>query len=249
MGRLRAAIMVVLSSSVAVGVAAQEPAPPRAARPIRMVLASQKLTSVVDTPLHFRLLRVTLPARSSTTYSGPAAMVYVASGAVTAAVDGERRIIQEGEGAFMQKGQGVPVAAQGNAPAVLLHYALVPASDLTAGAYAAPATVVELHRTPEPVPGLKAGPHEFSLTRVSVQPKVPPPPMHQRSGAALYYVLSGTWTLHAEGRGEPRQRGSVQFEPTGFHHTWENIGDATGVLLQANISAEGVPEIIFQQRP
>ena len=36
--------------------------PPRADRPIRQVLASSKLSSIDDGPLHFRLLRVTIPA-------------------------------------------------------------------------------------------------------------------------------------------------------------------------------------------
>ena len=59
-------------------------------------------------------------------------------------------------------------------------------------------------RTPAP---LSAGPHEFSLTRVTSPVGAPPPPMHHRSGAALYRVLSGTGTIHLQGKDEPRGTG------------------------------------------
>jgi quercetin dioxygenase-like cupin family protein len=87
------------------------------------------------------------------------------------------------------------------------------------------------------------------MSRVTVQKGTPPPPRHHRSGAALYYVASGSWIIHLERGAEPRARGSVQLEPNGFLHTWELIGDAPGVLLQANISPEGAPEIIFVPSP
>jgi hypothetical protein len=41
----------------------------------------------------------------------------------------------------------------------------------------------------------------------------------------------------------------VQFEPNTFIHTWENVGETPGALLQANVSPENVPEIIFIKRP
>ena len=41
----------------------------------------------------------------------------------------------------------------------------------------------------------------------------------------------------------------MQFEPSTFVHTWENVGDVAGALLQANVSPENVPEIIFIKRP
>ena len=133
--------------------------------------------------------------------------------------------------------------------AVLLQFALARTGQVDKAWYAAPATVEELHRSREPLPNLRPGPYEFTLIRVSVDRGGPPPPMHQRSGAALYYVAAGTWKIHlAENRVEPRARGNVQLEPNGFLHTWENVGDNTGMLIQANISAEGVPEIIFLQR-
>ena len=96
---------------------------------------------------------------------------------------------------------------------------------------------------------------EFSMTRVTLPAGASRPRPHTRSGAALYYVLSeGTITLWpsatvdaltGESRSEPRQVGTIQEEPYGFIHSWSPKADAPLVLLQANISQEGVPEIIF----
>lgn len=221
---------------------------PRADRPIRLVLASSKIPSIDDGPLHFRLLRITIPAGQSVAYAGPPGMVYPISGSLSISIDGDRRPLQDGEGSFLGRGQRATLAAGLAAPATFLHYLLVTRAELDTVFHARPAAASEVSHS-EPIPGLKPGPHEFTLTRVTVNPKIPAPPLHHRSGAALYYVLSGTWTMHTEDRHEPRARGYVQFEPSTFVHTWENVGDVPGALLQANVSPENVPEIIFVKRP
>jgi hypothetical protein len=43
--------------------------------------------------------------------------------------------------------------------------------------------------------------------------------------------------------------GTPHFEPHGWVHQWANSGDAPLVLLQANISEEGVPAVIMRQPP
>jgi mannose-6-phosphate isomerase-like protein (cupin superfamily) len=218
-------------------------------RPIRLLLASSKVVVATDAAWHIRLLRVTIPAGQFLTYTGPQGMVYSTSAGVTVSVDGNRRTLQEGDGVFVTAARSTTFAAGQNASGVLLHYLLVTEAELNGIFYSRPAAAVELYRTPSPIPDLKAGPHEFTLTRVTVNPKVPPPPMHHRSGVALYYVLGGTWRLHMEGRDEPRGRGAIQLEPSTFVHTWENVGETPGALLQANLSPESVPEIIFIKRP
>jgi mannose-6-phosphate isomerase-like protein (cupin superfamily) len=175
-------------------------------------------------------------------------MVYPISGSLSISIDGDRRTRQDGEGSFLGSGRRATLAAGLAAPATFLHYLLVTRAEPDAVFHARPAAASEVSRT-EPIPGLKPGPHEFTVTRVTVNPKIPAPPLHHRSGAALYYVLSGTWTMHTEDRHEPRARGHVQFEPSTFVHTWENVGDVPGALLQANVSPENVPEIIFVKRP
>jgi hypothetical protein len=52
-------------------------------------------------------------------------------------------------------------------------------------------------------------------------------------------------TLSGESRSESRRIGDIQEEPYGFIHSWSPKADVPLVLLQANISQEGVPEIIF----
>jgi len=58
-------------------------------------------------------------------------------------------------------------------------------------------------------------------------------------------VLEGSGTLHMRTGAEPRKAGAVQYEPKTFIHTWENSGSVPLILLQANLSREGTPEIIF----
>ena len=219
---------------------------PRADRPIRLVLASSKLP-LDENPLHFRLVRVTIPAGQSIVYTGPQGMIYPTSGALSITIAGDRRALRDGEGAFLAGGRRATLGA-GTTAAAFLHYLLVTRGELEALFHSRPAAASDLHRT-EPIPGLKPGPHEFTLTRVTVNPKIAAPPMHHRSGAAIYFVVSGSWIMHTEDKPEPRTRGHVQFEPNTFIHTWENVGETPGALLQANVSPENVPEIIFIKRP
>lgn len=247
MTRRPVAAMLLLTALVAAPAAAQAPAPPRPAGPVRLLLASAKLPSVVAGPLHFKLVRVAMAAGQSAGYSGPPGMLAVLTGSVTVTIGGDPRTLEQGDGLFVPGGQRVTLASRAR-PATLLHYLLVSTDELGVEFHERPASVVELQRT-GPIPNLKAGPHEFTLTRVSVVSNLSAPPMHHRSGAALYYVIGGTWTLHTPERDEARERGNVQFEPNGFVHTWENVGSGSGIILQANISPEGAPEIIFLPRP
>jgi len=215
-----------------------------ALRPVRIVMASSKLQVTADRPLHFRLLNVSIPAGKSATYSGAGGFVYVAGGKLEISSGNEKLALAEGEAKFIAAGAPATLRAAGPKAASVLHYLLAPAAGLDAQAYSAGAKFAELYRGKEPAP-LSAGPHEFSLTRVISPPNAPAPPMHHRSGAALYRVLSGSATLHLQGGDERRGVGAVQYEPNGFVHTWENAGKVPLVLLQANVSAEGAPEIIW----
>jgi mannose-6-phosphate isomerase-like protein (cupin superfamily) len=81
-------------------------------------------------------------------------------------------------------------------------------------------------------------------TRVTLPAGMPANPSHYRSGAALYYVIAGTGAFTADGKTEPRAAGAPHFEPYGWVHQWANPGDTPLVLLQANISQEGVPAVL-----
>ena len=230
---------------------AQTPPAPGAPRPtpVRTVLASVGLPSVVDAPLHYKLLRVTLPAGQSTRYAGANGFVYVVSGTLAVTTDGDSSTLRGGEAALVAAGKSATLRTAGNEAAVFLHFLLLPAVDLGKPAEGEPATVTELYRTAEPIPGLKSGPHEFTLTRVTFPPRMPLNPPHYRSGAALYYVVSGTGANALEGRTETRPPGTRVYEPYGLVHQWGNPGDAPLVILQANISPEGVPAVIMGTPP
>ena len=89
-------------------------------------------------------------------------------------------------------------------PSAFLHFFLAPAADFDRPADAAPAAVKELYRTSAPIPGLKPGAYDLNLTRITFPPQMPSNPPHHRSGAALYYIVSGLartrWTVR------PRRR-------------------------------------------
>jgi quercetin dioxygenase-like cupin family protein len=210
---------------------------------VRTLLAVGRLGSVVDTPLDFKLFAVRLPATGRVAYSGPNSMLYGLSGALTIALDGTTHTISEGAGAFLPAGRAAVFSAPGAEPASFLQFVLSPAAD-SQKPVGDPASVEELYRTPEPLPGLRAGPYEFSLTRVSLPAGMPANPIHYRSGAALYYVIAGKGVFMADGKTEPRVAGMPHFERYGWAHQWANPGESPLVLLQANISQEGIPAVL-----
>jgi len=223
--------------------------------PVRTVLALGRVSSMVDAPMFFKLSRVSIPLGASAIYRGDHSLVYVISGAVTVTIANDRRSLRPDEAAHLPPGVDVAVLASADATAELLQFQLVRSADLPKTAMNAPASVTELHQMKIPASALKPGPYEFSMTSVTLPAGAPPPRPHTRSGAALYYVLAeGTITiwplatvdaLSGESRTEPRRVGAIQEEPYGFIHSWSPKANAPLVLLQTNISQEGVSEIIF----
>jgi quercetin dioxygenase-like cupin family protein len=232
--------LALVLSSLALPALAQT----RPANTVRTLLAAGHLGSVVDTPLYFRLFRIRLPAMERVPYSGPNSVLYVLSGTLTVALDDTAQSISEGAGVFIPAGRTAVFGATDIEPAHFLQFVLAPAADARKPPLPGPAASEELYRTPEPLPGLRAGPYEFSLTRVTLPAGMPVNPPHYRSGAALYYVLAGTGAVTADGKIEPRVAGAPYFEPSNWVHQWAVPGDTPLVLLQANISQEGVPAVL-----
>lgn len=220
---------------------------PSSAGIVRAVLASTPLPSVADAPRHFKLARVSLPAKQATTYRGSVGFVFTLSGSLEVTSGTDRHLLGRGDGLLVAAGKTMSFKAGESEPAVFLHYALMKADELGGSMEARPATVSELYRTESPIPGLKTGPYEFTLVRVTFPPRLPSNPLHHRSGAALYYVLNGTGAFKAKGReSEPRPAGTIQYEPSDLVHQWGNPADTPLVLIQMNISQEGVPVVIFE---
>jgi quercetin dioxygenase-like cupin family protein len=213
-------------------------------RPVRTLIASARLASVAHTPMHFVVARIDLEKAQTVALSGAEGYLYLLSGRVVLSGAAEMRTLTAGEGAYVSADSKASMQNNGARAARLLRLSLVPATALGALSYDPTGKVTEMYRTAAAIPHLEAGPYEFSLTKVTSPPKVKPP-LHHRSGAAIYYVLQGTGTLHMEAASEPRKAGAIQYEPNGFIHTWENSGRAPLVLLQVNLSREGAPEIIW----
>ena len=211
---------------------------------VRTLLATGRVGSVVETPLAFRLLSVSLPSTQRASYSGPNAMLYALSGALGLELGGNSQPLAESGGAFIPGGQAATFSASGSEPAKFLLFVLLPVADVQKTLIGPPAIVEELYRSPEPLPGLQAGPYEFSLTRVSLPPSMPANPPHYRSGDVLYFVAAGSGTFIADARSEPRSAGMAHFERAGWVHQWANPSTTPLVLIQANISQEGVPAVL-----
>ncbi|MGH7264152.1 MAG: cupin domain-containing protein [Candidatus Rokuibacteriota bacterium] len=229
----------------AVGIAASA----SAQTPVRAVLAITTLPSAVDVPLHFKLLRVSVPAGQATSYAAARGFVYQVSSTLGVSADGDSATLRPGEATFVPAARRVTYKVTGNEPGVFLHFLLVPAAEVGTAVAAERATVSELYRTAAPIPDLKPGPYEFTLTRVTFPPRMPSNPPHYRSGAALYYIVSGIGTNTVESRTESRPPGSRVYEPYGLVHQWGNPGDVPLVILQANISPEGSPVVIMGSPP
>ena len=211
----------------------------------RVLLASGHLDSVVTLPLFFRLYRAHLPAAQQASYQGSNAMLYDLSGASTIQVEGgAARPFAEGAGAFVAAGQEVTISAAESEPTDLLVFLLTARPNQGRRLLSRPAIAQELLRTPDPLPGLKEGPYEFSLVRVTFPPGMHTDPPHYRSGAALDYVLAGTGTLSADGKTEAGSAGMALFEAFGWVHSLANPGETPLILLQANITRVGEPAVV-----
>ena len=144
-------LLFVVTSAPALFAAAPLLAQGTGAQTVRTVLAVGRVTSVVDAPMHFKLLRVTLQAGTSTTYRGSQGTIFAHSGALAVATGDDKRTLQEGEGVYIAAGTNVTLQASESTPAVFMHFLLLPAADLDKSAWVPPAAVTEIHRMAIPV--------------------------------------------------------------------------------------------------
>ena len=107
-----------------------------------------------------------------------------------------------------------------------------------------PAAVKELYRAAAPIPNLKPGSYDLNLTRVIFPAQMPSNAPHHRSGAALYYVISGTGANTIDGQTVAKGPESLIYEPFGLVHQWGNPGDQPLTFLAFNINPEGVAAVI-----
>ena len=235
-------MLLIGATALATLVAAQSTPPPAAIT--RAVIATTKLLTVTAVPLYFRAVSVTLPPGGKIALSASSGILYQVSGSTEITLDEQSRTLTSGEGSFIAAGRTTTLKATGEASSAFLHFFLGTAVDLDQPAYAAPATVRELYRTSAPIPGLKPGNYDLNLTRITFPPQMPSNPPHHRSGAALYYIVSGIGSNTVGGKTEAKGPGSLIYEPFGLVHQWGNPGSEPFTFLAFNINPEGIAAVL-----
>jgi quercetin dioxygenase-like cupin family protein len=210
----------------------------------RTLVAATKLPAVTDVPLHFKAVSVTLQPDEKSDVSAANGILYQMSGSTEVTLDGEAKMLSTGDGLFIAGGKTAALTAGGGGPSTLLHFFLVPAVDIGRPVETAPATVRELYRTETPIPDLEPGGYDLNLTRVRFPAQMPSNLPHHRSGAALYYIISGTGVNTASGKTEARGPGSLIYEPYALMHQWGNPGDEALIFLAFNINPEGLAAVL-----
>jgi quercetin dioxygenase-like cupin family protein len=208
------------------------------------VIAATKLPTVTEVPLHFKAVSITLQPDTKSGVSAANGILYQMSGSTEVALDGEAKMLNAGEGLFIAGGKTAALTAGSGGPSAFLHFFLVPAVDLGRPVETAPAAVRELYRTATPIPDLKPGGYDLNLTRVTFPAQMPSNPPHHRSGAALYYIISGTGANTVDGKTEARGPGSLIYEPYALVHQWGNPGNEPLIFLAFNINPEGVAAVL-----
>jgi quercetin dioxygenase-like cupin family protein len=210
----------------------------------RTVVAATKLATVTDVPLHFKAVSVTLQPDQKSDVSAANGILYQMSGSTEVSLGGEAKMLQAGDGLFITGGKTVALTAGSGGPSTFLHFFLVPAVDLGRPVETAPAAVRELYRTTTPIPDLRPGGYDLNLTRVTFPAQMPSNPPHHRSGAVLYYIISGTGANTVDGKTEARGPGSLIYEPYALVHQWGNPGNEPLIFLAFNINPEGVAAVL-----
>jgi quercetin dioxygenase-like cupin family protein len=235
---------LLLLGAIALPASAAAQTTPAPSAITRSVVAAAKLPTVTDGPLHFKAVSVTLQPAEKSGVSEANGILYQISGSTEVALDGEVKMLNAGEGLFIAGGKTAALTAGSAAPSTLLHFFLAPAADLDRPAGSAPAAVKELYRTAAPIPDLKPGGYDLNLTRVTFPAQMPSNPPHHRSGAALYFIISGTGANTVDGKTEARGPGSLVYEPYALVHQWGNPGNEPLTFLAFNINPEGVAAVL-----
>ena len=233
-----------LFTATALALSASAQTTPTSPAITRTIVAAIKLPSVVETPLYFKATRVTLQPGGKSSLSAANGILYQLSGSTEISLGGENKVLGVGEGLFVAAGKTASLSAGSGAPSNLLYFLLAPAAELDRSTAIAPATVTELYRTVAPIPDLKPGGYDLNLTRVTFPPGMPSNPPHHRSGAALYYIVSGTGANTVDGTTKTRGPDSLIYEPFGLVHQWGNPGGDPLTFLAFNINPDGVAAVL-----
>jgi quercetin dioxygenase-like cupin family protein len=235
-------IGILFTAMVIAVSAAAQPAPSPTAT-VRKVVAATKLPTVTNVPLYFKVQSIALSPGEKSSVSGANSVLYQLSGSTDVSGVGETKTLRAGDGLLISAGTTAELVV-GGAPSVVLQFLLSTASDLDRPTATGSAAVKELYRTAGPIPDLKSGPHDLNLTQVTFPAGMPSNAPHHRSGAALYYVVSGTGANTVGGNTEAKGPGSLVYEPYGLVHQWGNPGNEALTFVTFNINHEGVAAVL-----
>jgi quercetin dioxygenase-like cupin family protein len=243
--RFTTTVLVFLGAAAHSSVVAAQ-TPPAVPAATRTVIAATKLPTVTDKSLHFKAESITISPGEKRDRSTGDGVLYQVSGSTEISIGGEIKTLSPGEGVFIPAGKAASLTARSGEASTSIHFLLAPVTD---GAAGTPAGIKELYRTASSIPDLKPGSHDLNLTRVTFPAHMPSNPPHHRTGAALYYILSGTGANTVEGKTEARGPGTFIYEPSGLVHQWGNPGDTLLTFLTFNINQEGVPAVAADRSP
>ena len=246
MNSIRSRLCPVLITALFIALSVQTSLAQAPTNIVRTVLAVTSLPSAVDAPLFFKLSRIELAPGQMAAYSGAVGFLYALSGTLIVQTIAGQQSLRQDDAVLVAANNTYSLKSSATEPALFLHFMLGRSTELDQAAEHTPAVVTEIYRSPQAIPDLKPGRYEFTLTRVSY-PRMTPNVPHYRSGAALYYIRSGSGIFIADGKTETKQPGTAHFERHGWLHQWANDTDAPLVLLQANISEEGAPAVVMTQ--
>ena len=197
---------IAMLGAMALDASAAAQTPQAAPAIIRTMVAATKLPTVTDVPLYFKAVSVTILPGEKSSVLPANGILYQISASAEVSIGGEIKMLSAGQGLFIPGGKTAMLKAGSGEPSVFLHFLLAAAVDLNRPTETAPAATRELYRTTAPIPDLKPGGYDLDLTRVTFPPGMPSNPPHHRSGAALYYILSGMGANTAGGKMRPGVR-------------------------------------------
>jgi mannose-6-phosphate isomerase-like protein (cupin superfamily) len=207
------------------------------------LVATGALPTVSSTPLYFRVIGATIWSDAESGFSAGNGILYLMSGTTEISTAGTIRTIQTGEGIFIPGGSRVTVRALGGEPSTYLHFMITPAFDLDQPD-TAPTTGREIYRSTSPIPALKQGSYVLDLSKVTLPPYAPSDRPHQRSGAALHFVLSGFGAETANGVTVVKGPGSISYEPRAMVYRWGNPGNPPLTYLVFNLNPESEHAVV-----
>jgi mannose-6-phosphate isomerase-like protein (cupin superfamily) len=211
--------------------------------PFRQLIAIATVPARNDIPLYFSIRTGTLGSGKTQGVASADGFYYQSSGAVKINTAGQITTLLAGDGMFIPAGTRLALKANGAGQSSTYLQFLLASAPGSEPAQPIGGSV-EVYRSPSPIPDLMPESNLVTLSRVPVPPEAPCDPLHQRSGAALHYILAGVGAEFTVTRATARGPGSVSYEPHGVVYQWSNPGLKPLVYLVFNINPKGVPPVV-----